>query len=241
MLRTNCIAAAVLLALVGATNEAGQKFLDAVSQKPDVVKLPSGLMYKVVRHGSGHFHPTLNSPCECHYAGTTPVLTKDPDSKTEAQWKVFDSSYKRGQPTTFAPHQVIKAWTEAMQLMVEGDKWEMYIPSELGYGEKGAGEKIKPGDALVFRMEILKIKGEKKEADRCDFETLEGCTERQKKFILKQRDSKDKQVLHDSLSDELKKTLEAHPEGKDEPKNWLLDRVKILKKLIAKESRGSEL
>ena len=78
------------------------------------------LRYKVLREGSGDSHPTVSSSCSCHYAGTLIDGTE------------FDSSYGRGEPTDFAPNQVIKGWTEAMQLMVEGDKWEMYIPSDLG-------------------------------------------------------------------------------------------------------------
>ena len=102
-----------------------------------------------------------NSPCECHYAGTTPSLTPTAVDLDESAWSEFDSSYKRGSPTTFAPNQVIKGWTEAMQLMVEGDKWEMYIPSELAYGNSDRGPKIKAGDVLIFRMELLKIMGNK--------------------------------------------------------------------------------
>jgi FKBP-type peptidyl-prolyl cis-trans isomerase FklB len=133
------------LALAG-THSEGLKWLEENKAKPGVITLPSGLQYKVLKHGSGLFHPTVNSPCECHYAGTLIDGTE------------FDSSYKRGEPTTFAPNQVtsctrrcpsnrppllrallccnsrcvtaslqvIKGWTEAMQLMVEGDKWEMY-------------------------------------------------------------------------------------------------------------------
>ena len=74
----------------------------------------------------------------------------------------FDSSYDRGEPTTFAPAQVIKGWTEAMQLMVEGDKWELYIPSDAAYGDGGRPPKIGGGECLVFTIEILKIKGGKK-------------------------------------------------------------------------------
>merc|ERR1711982_129121 len=118
-------------------------------KEADVVKLDSGLMYKVLKKGDGEFHPTKDSPCDCHYAGT--LINGDE----------FDSSYKRGKPTTFAPKQVIKGWTEAMQLMVEGDKWEMYISSDLAYGDRGAGGKIPGGAALVFQMEILAIKGNK--------------------------------------------------------------------------------
>merc|ERR1711920_1202472 len=103
----------------------------------------------------------------------TLALTPDAIDKAEADWNEFDSSYKRGEATTFAPNQVIKAWTEAMQLMVEGDKWEMYIPSELGYGDSGSGDKIKGGDVLIFRMEMLKIKGGKKRAVPCNLKTRE--------------------------------------------------------------------
>ena len=126
--------AAAPLALAG-THAAGLKWLEENKAKPGVITLPSGLQYKVLKHGSGVFHPTASSPCECHYAGTLTDGTE------------FDSSYKRGEPTTFAPNQVsqgarvslldwlcsfvtgvaqvIKGWTEAMQMMVEGDKWEM--------------------------------------------------------------------------------------------------------------------
>ncbi len=93
-----------------------------------------------MKAGSGAFHPTADSSCDCHYAGTLIDGTE------------FDSSYKRGSPTAFAPNQVIKGWTEAMQLMVEGDKWELYIPSDLGYGDRGSPPKIKGGDALVFQV-----------------------------------------------------------------------------------------
>ena len=134
---------------VVATNEEGTKWLADKEKEDGVVKLDSGLLYKVLKKGDGQFHPTKDSPCDCHYAGTL------------INGQEFDSSYKRGTPTTFAPKQVIKGWTEAMQLMVEGDKWEMYIPSDLAYGDRGAGGKIPGGAALVFQMEIIKIKGDK--------------------------------------------------------------------------------
>merc|ERR1719313_1013969 len=131
------------------TNAEGLKFLEENKKKDGVITLPSGMQYKVLRKGEGIAHPTADSPCECHYKGTLIDGTQ------------FDSSYDRGSPTTFAPNQVIKGWTEAMQMMVEGDKWEMYIPSDLGYGDRGSPPKIKGGDTLVFVMEIIKIKGDK--------------------------------------------------------------------------------
>jgi len=99
--------------------EAGKKFLAENKGKEGIITLASGLQYKVLREGGGLEHPKVSTSCECHYAGRLLDGTE------------FDSSYKRGSPTTFAPNQVIKGWTEAMQLMVEGDKWEMYIPMEL--------------------------------------------------------------------------------------------------------------
>jgi FKBP-type peptidyl-prolyl cis-trans isomerase FklB len=100
-----------------------------------------------LRAGTGKT-PTIDSPCDCHYAGTLIDGTE------------FDSSYKRGQPLSFAPNQVIKGWTEAMQLMKEGGKWELYIPSELAYGDSGAGGAIPGGAALIFTLELLDVKGD---------------------------------------------------------------------------------
>merc|ERR1711988_369128 len=170
-----CIAAALVGVSLAGTNEAGKKFLEANKGKEGVVSLPSGLQYKVLRKGEGAFHPTVDSSCECHYEGTLIDGTE------------FDSSYKRGSPTSFAPNQVIKGWTEAMQLMVEGDKWEMYIPSELGYGDGGSPPKIGGGDVLVFTMEIIKIKGDKKPASKCDVKTLEGCKDKEKEYVEKMK------------------------------------------------------
>merc|ERR1719183_967715 len=178
MARLACSAALLVSLLAGGwagTNDVGKKFLEENKEREGVVTLKSGLQYKVLTKGSGKFHPKKDSPCKCHYAGTTPSLTPDAITKDEKDWAEFDSSYKRGEPTSFAPNQVIKGWTEAMQLMVEGDKWEMYIPSELGYGDGGSGEKIKGGDVLVFRMEILKILGGKKRAYSCNLKTKENC------------------------------------------------------------------
>merc|ERR1719499_2416095 len=159
------------------------------------------------------------------------LLTPDFLEKEEKDWKEFDSSYKRGSTTSFAPNQVIKGWTEAMQMMVEGDKWEMYIPSDLGYGDGGSGSKIKGGDVLIFRMEIVKIKGESKPADKCDVESLEGCNDKQKKYVEKQSGN-----TADKRKAELKR-LEGMQGGEmsEEKKNWILSRIKMLTKMVKKD------
>lgn len=133
----------------------------------------------------------------------------------------------RGSPTTFAPNQVIKGWTEAMQLMVEGDKWELYIPSELGYGDRGSPPKIPGGDTLVFVIEIIKIKGDTVPALTCESSTGEGCNDQEKEY-MKKLDSK---ALD---SEKLQKEIDrlSNMEGKDmtsELKNWLRRRLRILR------------
>merc|ERR1712159_243273 len=218
MLRLLTFSALVALALAG-SNEKSKAFLEANRAKEGVITLPSGLQYKVLRKGEGVFHPTVDSPCECHYKGTLIDGTQ------------FDSSYDRGSPTTFAPNQVIKGWTEAMQLMVEGDKWEMYIPSELGYGDSGSPPKIGGGDVLVFTMEIIKIKGGTKPAITCNPSTKKGCSEKEKAFAEKQKANP-----KDKVKKELER-LERMKGGAMKPslQEWLFRRINILSKLSKDE------
>merc|ERR1712028_310798 len=179
----------------------------------------SGLQYKIIESGKGAFHPTVDSPCECHYEGRT--------AGTLIDGTTFDSSYDRGSPTSFAPNQVIKGWTEAMQLMVEGDKWEMYIPSELGYGDSGSPPKIKGGDVLVFTMEIITIKGDKKPASKCEVKTLEGCNDKETEYVKKQK-AKGK----GKIEAELKRLTGMRGDAMNAEKlAWLNARVKLLEKM----------
>ena len=130
--------------LYGATRDAGRKFLEENAKRDDVVSLPSGLQYKVLVKGQGEV-PQSSDKVKVHYEGRLLDGT------------VFDSSYKRGEPAEFTPMQVIKGWTEALTLMPVGSKWQLYIPYELGYGERGAGENIKPYSMLIFDVELLEI------------------------------------------------------------------------------------
>jgi FKBP-type peptidyl-prolyl cis-trans isomerase FklB len=122
----------------------GEAFLAENAQKPGITTLPSGLQYEIITEGTGA-KPTLRSSVTTHYHGTLP------------SGKVFDSSYQRGQPATFPVNGVIAGWTEALQLMPEGSKWRLYIPSDLAYGKRGAGRDIGPDSALVFDVELLKV------------------------------------------------------------------------------------
>lgn len=123
--------------------QAGKTFLAANSKKAGVMTTKSGLQYKIITDGTGPI-PTAESKVKTHYKGTLIDGT------------VFDSSYDRGEPITFPVNGVIPGWTEALQLMKVGSKWELYIPSELAYGERDMG-KIKPYSTLIFIVELLGI------------------------------------------------------------------------------------
>ncbi|MCD4720252.1 MAG: FKBP-type peptidyl-prolyl cis-trans isomerase [Desulfobacula sp.] len=124
--------------------EKGLKFLEENKQKEGVVTLPSGLQYRVVIEGDGPL-PKATDTVECHYKGTLIDGT------------VFDSSYQRGKPATFQVGGVIQGWIEALQMMKVGSKWELTIPPDLAYGDRGAGAIIKPGSTLIFDVEVLGI------------------------------------------------------------------------------------
>jgi FKBP-type peptidyl-prolyl cis-trans isomerase FklB len=123
----------------------GEVFLAENAKMEGVTTLPSGLQYKVIKSGSGP-KPKLTDEVTTHYRGTLINGTE------------FDSSYKRGKPTSFPVNGVIAGWTEALQLMPVGSKWQLFIPSNLAYGSRGAGGDIGPNATLIFDIELLAIK-----------------------------------------------------------------------------------
>ncbi len=132
-----------------AARKEGYAFLAANKAKEGVVTLPSGLEYKILTEGTGP-KPTQNDTVTCNYRGTLLNGTE------------FDSSYKRGHPETFPVSGVIKGWTEALQLMPVGSKWQLFIPADMAYGDRGAGGDIGPGETLIFEVELLSIGDQKK-------------------------------------------------------------------------------
>lgn len=124
--------------------EEGKKFLAENAKKPGVITLPSGMQYMILKEGTGP-KPKLTDKVTTHYVGTL------------LNGEEFDSSVKRGQPATFPVNGVIKGWTEALQMMPVGSKWKLFIPSELAYGERGAGGQIKPYATLIFEVELISI------------------------------------------------------------------------------------
>ena len=135
--------------LTTSSSSSDAAFLLENSERTSVITLPSGLQYEILRsglEGPKGKTPGPYTPCVCQYEGTLVDGT------------VFDSTYDRGKPATFAPNQVIPAWTEALQLMRAGDQWKLYVPAKLGYGDRGAGKIIKPGAALIFKLDLIEIK-----------------------------------------------------------------------------------
>ena len=124
--------------------QAGAEFLEINRHKAGVVELPSGLQYEILKQGTGA-KPSASDKVKCHYHGTLINGT------------VFDSSVQRGEPATFGVSQVIPGWVEALQLMPVGSKWRLFIPSNLAYGEHGAGDVIEPNSTLIFDVELLDI------------------------------------------------------------------------------------
>jgi FKBP-type peptidyl-prolyl cis-trans isomerase FklB len=131
----------------------GDAFLSANKAKSGIVTLPSGLQYKVLTAGAGP-KPTASDSVVCNYKGTL------------IDGKEFDSSYKRGEPATFPVSGVIKGWTEALQLMPVGSKWQLFVPSDLAYGERGQGPDIGPNATLIFEVELISIQSKDQSKDQ---------------------------------------------------------------------------
>lgn len=218
------------------TNEAGLAFLTENKDKPGVITAPKytllemghTLQYKVLKKGKGLDHPTISAACSCHYEGRLIDGT------------VFDSSYQRGAPSTFAPNQVIKGWTQAMQMMVVGDKWELYVPSELAYGDRGSPPKIGGGEVLIFQIEMLAIlNGQTVPAQKCSIDADaedDECNERERTYTAKVRSwyakgDNDKAVAQ---LERIRKIMD--DDMKDELRDWAKRRVNILEQFEQKQN-----
>jgi FKBP-type peptidyl-prolyl cis-trans isomerase FklB len=125
--------------------KAGETFLAENGKRENVVTLPSGLQYEIIKQGDGP-KPSATNTVTCHYHGTT------------IKGEVFDSSVKRGQPASFPLNGVIKGWTEALQLMPVGSKWKLFIPPQLAYGNRTISREIGPNSTLIFEVELISFR-----------------------------------------------------------------------------------
>ncbi len=128
--------------------EESKKFLAENKKRPGVVELPNGLQYEIIKEGTGE-KPKATDTVKAHYAGST------------IDGKEFDNSYKRGEPLQIPVSGVIQGWVQALQMMPVGSKWKLFIPSDLGYGDRGAGGAIPGGAALIFDIELIEIVNKK--------------------------------------------------------------------------------
>lgn len=129
---------------ISKVKETGVKFLEENKKRPGVITLPSGLQYEIITKGTGPV-PTAKDTVSANYIGTL------------IDGKEFDNSYKRGEPISIPVTAVIRGWTEALELMPVGSKWKLFVPSDLAYGDRGAGGAIPGGSALIFEIELLSI------------------------------------------------------------------------------------
>lgn len=133
-------------AVTAAEAKRGADFLAANAKKPGVTVLPSGLQYRVIKSGpAGGPHPTPDDEIKVHYEGRL------------IDGKVFDSSFQRGVPAVMPLAGLVPGWVEALPLMRPGDEWEIFLPASLGYGDRGAGDDIPPGAAIVFRLQLMGV------------------------------------------------------------------------------------
>jgi FKBP-type peptidyl-prolyl cis-trans isomerase FklB len=132
-----------------AVKEEGRKFLEANKKQPGIVVMPSGIQYKIINQGTG-VKPTLEDTIKVHYKGTT------------IEGFIFDDSYSRGEPIEFPLGNLIEGWKQALVLMPVGSKWQLFIPSDYAYGDRGAGANIPGGATLIFELELLDVKPVKK-------------------------------------------------------------------------------
>lgn len=216
MFRSLTLALALLQLSSAVTTKEGKDWLAENALKPGVVSLPSGLQYKVLVPGAGMYHPKADTLILAHYEGRLTDGT------------VFDST--GGGPQAFTPNHHVKGWSEALtHYMVEGDKYELYMPSELAYGEKQNG-KVPGGSVVIVEMELVNIArdGAKVRALKCNVETGGGCDNQEQAFVKELQGKKPKK-----LQKELKKVMkEGKKEMTPEEKEWQRLRIHILNQML---------
>lgn len=208
------------------TNEFGKKFLEGHRKREFTRKLDDGLLVDVFRDGDGLDHPTEDSPCEINWEGR--IAQDFPNGKK------FGSTFDSGESVTLAPNQVMPGWKQAMLQMVEGDKWELYVPAELAYSDEDRPAGVGADDALVFIVEIVKIKGGRKSASHCNVITEEYCKDKEIEYISKLKGLGAPEGPK-KIKKELTRLKSMEASGasnmNEEKRSWLAARINLLEKL----------
>lgn len=203
-------------------NEEGVEFLRQNADRSDVTILPSGVQYRVDRKGLGMYHPLKHTLCHMHFEMHTRNGTK------------LDSSYNRERIVKTRPDHLVKGLEEALQLMVEGDLWEIFVPSELGYStyHSHSHDDVDHSDVTIFKILLVEIRGEKKEADdRCEIVTLKSCGDKLKSLITS---TVKRYKTLDRMKMQLKRVERQLEGGKatKEQKDWLREKAHVLDVLV---------
>jgi len=210
MARVLLVFSSLYLAAAKGTSKDQEKWMEENKKREGVTVYQFDLhelQYKVIKEGHGKLAPGMKTTVRVHYYGTTLAMTPDLLEKEPHEWNAFDSSHAHGMPLEVTPTDVIRGWGLALEKMVEGDIWEVYIPSELGYGDQGSGEDIKPGDVLIFRMELVELidDGSAKRGKPCNFKTREDCLPGESDLLDKWADKSADEIKKEITRMELRK------------------------------------
>jgi len=227
------------------SNDKSVKFLEANAQRPGVVGLPSGLQYKVIKAGNGGYHPGKDGTAHCHYVATSTRLMPDffeRSDKDASTWVAFDRTREspKSEPAQLAIGQI--AWGTVLQMMVEGDTWDVFVPSELikktseeeempGDDDPDAKVLKQSGDVLIFRVDLVKISGQGIPVSSCDVGSMVGCSEKQRAYIERQQ----KKTSDKRRSEAVRLESMTGVGMQAEDKAWLLTRIKLVKDMVQKD------
>lgn len=224
---------------VAITEPEGLKFLEENAKREDVTVLPSGVQYKVLRHGTGKYMGHYDAGYTFHQSGTTLSLTPDFAEKDEKDWDTFESSYHEqvGNPRDWGLRMLVKGLQESMMLMVQGDHWEIYVPTESGHGNTaGGGKKVGRNEMLIYRIEMLFVEGKRTKV-KCDIKTKGRCDEEEVKLVEEfgRKSSADIDKKIKVLKNKVR--LSTKPDIKEQ----INEQIMVLKNIKTAKAKGDEL
>lgn len=206
-------------------NKKERALLDSYALLENTTVLESGLMYQIMKNGTGLYTPMGESKITVNFHGVNPM-----------NGEVYGSTYFKGELSEVYIKDVLKGWAEALRMMVEGDKWFLIIPSELAYGEEGKYPSVGPDEPLTVEIEIIKIHDWRVPVSQCNIKTRENCSDKENKFMDKFMVMGGKQLNTEAAIKELTRLESAFQPGmKPEVGDWMEERIRLLKELTQEE------